>query len=126
VSRPESTGLYVVEGLPRHELMPGHHAPAAIYLGPEDVPGLPIKVAAVDASELVDEPLSELHTHDVDEVYLVVTPGLSFDVETDRGSVRVTSPASVRIPANTPHRFVVREAKTSPCPLLGILLEQGP
>lgn len=117
------TGLGVVTDLPRLQEMPGHHAPASIYLGPEDAPGgLPVTVAAVDAAELVGQPLSDLHVHDVDEVYLVVTPGLSFDVETDRGSVSVASPASVRVPAGTPHRFVVRAADVSPCPFLGILV----
>jgi mannose-6-phosphate isomerase-like protein (cupin superfamily) len=103
--------------------MAGHPAPAEIYLGPEDVEGLPIKVAAVDASQLVGKPLTELHRHRVDEIYLVVTPGLRFDVETDAETVAVRSPASVRIPAGTPHRFVVRQADASPCPLLGILVE---
>jgi mannose-6-phosphate isomerase-like protein (cupin superfamily) len=121
----ESSRLGVVEDLPREERLPGHPAPAQIYLGAEDVEGLPIKVAAVDASELVGKPLTELHRHDVDEIYLVVTPGLRFDVETDVETVSVRSPASVRIPAGTPHRFLVREAEVSPCPLLGILLEGG-
>jgi mannose-6-phosphate isomerase-like protein (cupin superfamily) len=115
--------LRVVEDLPRQEVMAGHPVPAQIYLGPEDAPGLGIKVAAVDASTLVGRPLTELHSHEVDEVYLVVTPGLRFDVETDAETVSVRSPASVRIPAGTPHRFLVREAAVSPCPLLGILLE---
>ena len=116
-------GVRVVEELPREEPMAGHPAPAHIYLGPEDVSGLPIKIAAVDASDLVCRPLTELHRHEVDEVYLVVTPGLRFDVETDGETFAVRSPASVRIPAGTPHRFLVREAAVSPCPLLGILLE---
>jgi mannose-6-phosphate isomerase-like protein (cupin superfamily) len=124
VAAPERSRLGVVEDLPREERMPGHPAPAQIYLGPEDVPGLPIKVAAVDAAELVGRPLTELHRHDVDEIYLVVTPGLRFDVETDSETVTVRSPASVRIPAGTPHRFVVREAASSPCPFLGILVAQ--
>lgn len=119
-SRPR---LSVVEDLPREERMAGHPAPAQIYLGPEDVEGLPIKVAAVDAAQLVGRPLTELHQHPVDEIYLVVTPGLRFDVETDAETVTVRSPASVRIPAGTPHRFVVREAELSPCPFLGILVE---
>jgi mannose-6-phosphate isomerase-like protein (cupin superfamily) len=113
----------VVEDLPREEQMAGHPAPAQIYLGAEDVEGLPIKVAAVDAAELVGKPLTELHRHAVDEIYLVVTPGLRFDVETDAETVAVRSPASVRIPAGTPHRFVVRQADVSPCPFLGILVE---
>jgi mannose-6-phosphate isomerase-like protein (cupin superfamily) len=124
VAAPERSRLTVVEDLPREERMPGHPAPAQIYLGPEDVPGLPIKVAAVDAAQLVGRPLTELHRHDVDEIYLVVTPGLRFDVETNTEIVPVRSPASVRIPAGTPHRFVVRAAVSSPCPFLGILVAQ--
>jgi mannose-6-phosphate isomerase-like protein (cupin superfamily) len=119
----EPARISVVEELPREERMPGHPAPAQIYLGPEDVEGLPIKVAAVDGAQLVGKPLTELHRHDVDEIYLVVTPGLRFDVETDAETVSVCSPASVRIPAGTPHRFLVREAELSPCPFLGILVD---
>jgi mannose-6-phosphate isomerase-like protein (cupin superfamily) len=121
----EHSRVTVVQELPREERMPGHPTPAHIYLGPEDVEGLPIKVAAVDASQLVGKPLTELHRHDVDEIYLVVTPGLRFDVETDAETVSVRSPASVRIPAGTPHRFLIREAELSPCPFLGILVELG-
>jgi mannose-6-phosphate isomerase-like protein (cupin superfamily) len=119
----ERTGLSIVERLPREQVMEGHHAPASIYLAPEDAPGVAVTVAAVDASELVEKPLADLHTHSVDEIYLVVTPGLHFAVETDAGSVELSSPVSVRIPSGTPHRFVVREAEVSPCPLLGLLLE---
>jgi mannose-6-phosphate isomerase-like protein (cupin superfamily) len=125
VSGDKRSRVSIVEDLPRQEQMAGHPAPAEIYLGPEDAEGLPIKVAAVDASQLVGTPLTELHRHQVDEIYLVVTPGLRFDVETDAETVTVRSPASVRIPAGTPHRFVVRDAELSPCPLLGILVE-GP
>jgi mannose-6-phosphate isomerase-like protein (cupin superfamily) len=121
----EATGLSVVERLPREKMIEGHHAAASIYLGPEDAPGVPITVAAADASELVGRPLADLHTHAIDEIYLVVTPGLRFAVETDQGSVELSSPVSVRIPAGTPHRFVVREAEVAPCPFLGILLETG-
>jgi mannose-6-phosphate isomerase-like protein (cupin superfamily) len=123
---PGDEPLSVVEDLPREQRMPGHPSPAQIYLGPEDVEGLPITVAAVDAAELVGKSLTELHTHDVDEIYLVVTPGLRFDVETDAETVSVRSPASVRIAAGTPHRFLVRAAEVSPCPFLGILVEPRP
>lgn len=123
MSTGENGRLVVVDDLPREELMPGHHHPARIYLGPDDVPGLPIRVAAVDASQLVGQPVANLHEHDVDEIYLVVTPGLRFEVETDAESVVVRSPASVRIPAGTPHRFIVREAEVSPCTFLGILVD---
>ncbi len=119
----ETTGLKIVDALPREEVIEGHHAPASIYLGPEDGEGVSFQVAAADAAQLVGKPLADLHTHEGDEIYLVVTPGLRFHVETDKGSVAVSSPASVHIPAGTPHRFVVDEVETSPCPFLGILLE---
>jgi mannose-6-phosphate isomerase-like protein (cupin superfamily) len=115
-------GVTVVESLPESEVLEGHHAPASIYLRPEHAGGAPLTIAAADAAELVGKPLADLHRHAVDEVYLVVTPGLRFAVETDQGEVMVDSPASVRVPAGTLHRFVVHEAKTSPCPFLGLLL----
>ncbi len=48
---------------------------------------------------------------------------LRFDVQTDETAVEVTSPASVRIPAGTPHCFVVHEATTKPCVFPGILID---
>lgn len=118
----ETSAIEVFDELPVLEAMQGHHGKAEIYLGPAHVPGLPFKIAAADAAELVGKPLADLHTHDVDEIYLVVTPGLSFEVETDVGSTAITSPAAVRIPAGVPHRFVVVSTKSSPCPFLGILV----
>lgn len=121
-ARTEMAGVTVTSGLPEHEQIPGHHAPTEIYLRPEHAAGAPMTVAAADASQLVGKPLAGLHRHDVDEVYLVVTPGLRFEVETEHGSVVVDSPASVHVPAGLLHRFVVHEATTSPLPFLGILL----
>jgi hypothetical protein len=118
-------GVTVIESLPEAELLEGHHAPAQIYLRPEHAGGAPLTIAAADAAELVGKPLADLHRHAVDEIYLVVTPGLRFAVETDQGETMVDSPASVRVPAGTLHRFVVHEAKTAPCPFLGILLGPG-
>lgn len=115
-------GVTVVEALPEQEVLEGHHAPADIYLRPEHAGGAGLTIAAADAAELVGRPLADLHRHAVDEVYLVVTPGLRFAVETDEGEVIVDSPASVRVPAGRLHRFVVHEATTAPCPFLGILL----
>lgn len=119
-----AAGVTVVEELPQSQLIEGHHAPAEIYLRPEEA-GAPLTIAAADASTLVGRPLADLHRHQVDEIYLVVTPGLRFAVETDQGSVTVESPASVRVPAGILHRFVVHDAQTSPCPFLGILLGPG-
>lgn len=116
-------GVTVVRGLPNYVTIQGHHAPAALYVQPEHLEGtLALTVAAVDASELVGKPLADLHSHEVEELYLVVSPGLRFEVQTDEGSVMVDSPASVRIPAGKPHRFVIHAAATAPLPFLGILM----
>ena len=119
----ERLGLVVAEGLPHYEEVVGHYKPVPIYAGPDSLPGVPFHVAAADAAELVGNPVADLHQHDVAEVYLAVTPGLRFDIETDQGSVSLESPASVLIPAGTWHRFVVREVSIAPCPFLGILID---
>ena len=118
-------GVTLVDGLPEYEKIEGHHAATEIFLRPEHAAGAPLTIAAADASKLVGKPLADLHRHDCDEVYLVVTPGLQFEVETDLGSVMVESPASVHVPAGRLHRFVVHEATVSPLPFLGILLGPG-
>lgn len=119
----QRAGLIVADGLPRYKEMPGHHEPTPIYVDPDILPGVPFSVAAADAAELVDKPLADLHQHDAAEVYVVVTPGLKFEVQTERDVVPLKSPVSVLIPAGVWHRFVVREATTAPLPFLGILVE---
>ena len=119
----ERAGLIVADGLPRYEEMPGHHGPAPIYVGPEILPGVPFRVAAADAAELVDKPIADLHRHDAAEIYVVVTAGLKFEVQTEHGNVPLESPVSVLIPAGVRHRFVVREAAVAPLPFLGILVD---
>jgi mannose-6-phosphate isomerase-like protein (cupin superfamily) len=116
--------ITVMSDLPHYEQIEGHHQPAAIYLSNEDHPGVPVRIAAVDASRLVGQPLADLHRHACDEIYLVVSPGLKFAVETMDGTIEITSPASVRIPAGLLHRFLVRDVTVAPCVFLGILLEQ--
>lgn len=122
MSAMAAAGVTVTGDLPQMEQLEGHHTPTEIYLRPSQAAGTPVTIAAADASQLVGRPLAALHRHDVDEVYLVVTPGLLFEVETEEGSVMVESPASVHVPAWLLHRFVVHEAAVSPLPFLGILL----
>jgi mannose-6-phosphate isomerase-like protein (cupin superfamily) len=121
-----AAGLVVTEGLPVHEEMDGHHAPVPIFLSPETLPGAPFRIAAVDAAQLIGAPHADLHVHDDhDEIYLCVTPGLRFEVETDAERIALESPASVFIPAGVRHRLIVHEVATDTCPFLGILLDAG-
>jgi quercetin dioxygenase-like cupin family protein len=122
----ERSGLVVTEGLPVHEQMDGHHAPVPIFLSPETLPGATFRVAAVDAAGLIGAPHADPHVHeDHDEIYLCVTPGLRFEVETDGERIALSSPASVFIPAGVRHRLIVHEVATDTCPFLGILLDAG-
>jgi mannose-6-phosphate isomerase-like protein (cupin superfamily) len=119
-----SAGLVVTEGLPVYEEMDGHHAPVPIFLSPETLPDAPFRIAAVDAAQLIGAPHADLHVHeDHDEIYLCVTPGLRFEVETDAERIALQSPASVFIPAGVRHRLIVHEVATDTCPFLGILLD---
>jgi mannose-6-phosphate isomerase-like protein (cupin superfamily) len=122
----ERSGLTITEGLPVHEEMDGHHAPVPIYLSPQTLPGTPFRIAAVDAAQLIGAPHADPHVHEEhDEIYLCVTPGLRFEVETDEERIALCSPASVFIPAGVRHRLIVNECGTDTCPFLGILLEPG-
>jgi mannose-6-phosphate isomerase-like protein (cupin superfamily) len=120
----ERSGLVITQGLPVYEEMDGHHEPAPIYLSPETLPGVPFRIAVVDAAQLVGSPHADLHVHhEHDEIYLVATAGCRFTVETDADRVELASPASILIPAGTPHRLVVHAVETDTCPFLGILVE---
>jgi mannose-6-phosphate isomerase-like protein (cupin superfamily) len=119
-----AAGLVVTEGLPVHLEMDGHHAPVPIFLSPQTLPQAPFTVAAVDAAQLIGAPHADPHVHpDHDEIYLCVTPGLRFEVETDAETIALASPASVFIPAGVRHRLIVHEVSTDTCPFLGILLD---
>lgn len=123
-----AAGLVVTEGLPVHQEMDGHHAPVPIYLSPQTlpVPQASFTIAAVDAAQSIGAPHADPHVHpDHDEVYLCVTPGLRFEVETEAETIALDSPASVFIPAGVRHRLIVHEASTDTCPFLGILLDAG-
>lgn len=120
----QRSGLVITEGLPVYEEMDGHHEPAPIYLGPATLPGVPFRIAVVDAAQLVGSPHADLHVHEEhDEIYLVATAGCRFTIETDEDAIELASPASILIPARTPHRLVVQSVATDTCPFLGILLD---
>lgn len=102
----------------------GHHQPAPFYLTADMFGGLPVQLAGGELSSLVDKPVAEPHTHDVDELYLLISPnpgGARIEVRLDGNLHELTSPAVMRIPAGSEHCFLTKEAETgSYC--FGILL----
>ncbi|TNH22687.1 cupin domain-containing protein [Micromonospora orduensis] len=112
------------EDLPLFRQIPGHHSPTPFYLTADMFGGLPLEVAGGEISELVGKPVAAPHTHEVPEIYLLMSPtpgGAVIDVVADDKHYVLTSPATFFIPAGTVHHFVTRVAQPgSYC--LGVLL----
>ncbi|WP_031469452.1 hypothetical protein [Sciscionella sediminilitoris] len=103
----------IVSGLPIPLAVGGHHQPAPFYLTAEMFGGLPVQIAGGELSALVDRPVAEPHTHEVDEIYLLISPvpgQARIEVELDGELFELISPAVMRIPAGSVHRFVTKEA----------------
>jgi len=104
----------------------GHHKPAPFYLTPDMFGGLPLSLAGGELSELVGKPVAEPHTHDVPEIYFLVspTPGSArIAVTVDGTDYELASPACLYVPAGAVHQFLTLEAERgSYC--FGLLLEQ--
>ncbi len=116
-----------VRDLPRMENVSGHHNPAPFILTSDMFGGLPISMAGAEITELVGKPVADLHTHEMPEIYILVSPnpgGAVIDIELADETLTVCSPSAVYVPANTQHRFVTKVAETgSFC--FGIFLPEG-
>ncbi len=114
----------IITELPIPLAVAGHHVPAPFYLTSEMFGGLPIQLAGGELSGLVGRPVAEPHTHDVDELYLLVSPtpgGARIEVRLEGERHELASPAVMRIPAGREHCFVTLEAEVgSYC--FGVLL----
>ena len=104
----------IITGLPIALAVAGHHQPAPFYLTSEMFGGLPIQLAGGELSALVGKPVAAPHTHDVDELYLLVSPnpgGARIEVVVEGRRHELTSPAVMRIPAGSEHCFLTLEAE---------------
>lgn len=124
---PAKSPPELVSDLPRLVPMPGHFHDVPLYLGLDMFGGMPVEVAGGEISELVGRPVAAVHTHDVPEVYLLLSPekgGAEIEIEVDGSLFVATSPAAFYVPAGARHRFVTKRAERgSYC--LGILLHAG-
>lgn len=125
--QPRSAVPAVRDDLPIFRQIPGHHSPTPFYLTADMYGGLPLEVAGGEISELVGKPVAAPHTHEVPEIYVLLSPkpgGAVIDVVADDEHYTLTSPATFYIPAGTVHHFVTRAAEPgSYC--LGVLLTAG-
>lgn len=121
------TPAEIVTGLPIPLATAGHHQPAPFYLTSEMFGGLPFQLAGGELSGLVGKPVAEPHTHEVDEIYLLVSPnpgGARIEVLLEGRRHELASPAAMRIPAGREHCFLTLQAEPgSYC--FGVLIGDG-
>jgi hypothetical protein len=101
-------------GLPIFLPVAGHHYPAPFYLTADMFGGVPVELAGGDISHLVGKPVAEPHTHEVAEIYFLVSPNpgkarIEVYIGDDRRELE--SPALCYVPAGAKHRFVTLEAE---------------
>ncbi|WP_037677754.1 hypothetical protein [Streptomyces griseus] len=118
------TSAEIESKLPIPLAVAGHHQPAPFYLTADMFGGMPVQIAGGELSALVGKPVAEPHTHEVDEIYFLISPvpgQARIEVHLDGVRHELTSPAVMRIPAGSEHCFVTKEATVgSYC--FGILL----
>ncbi|HET7460422.1 MAG TPA: hypothetical protein VFJ82_04205 [Longimicrobium sp.] len=110
----ETGDAEIITGLPIPLAVAGHHVPAPFYLTSEMFGGLPIQLAGGEISALVGKPVAAPHTHEVDELYLLVSPnpgGARIEVVVEGRRHELASPAVMRIPAGSEHCFVTLQAE---------------
>jgi hypothetical protein len=122
------TPVQQVDDLPRMLAVAGHHTAAPFYLTTEMFGGLPFEMAAAELTELIDKPIADLHSHEVPEIYVLLSPepgGAEIAVSVDGETYSMVAPSALLVPAGAAHRFLTKRAvRGSFC--LGLLLHQTP
>jgi mannose-6-phosphate isomerase-like protein (cupin superfamily) len=114
-----------ITDLPRFMVIEGHHAPAPFYLTHDMFGGMPVEVAALEISGLLDSPIAELHTHPHDEIYLLLSPepgAAEIAITAGGEDFSLTSPGAFVVPAGMLHRFTTVRAQPGSF-LIGVLRE---
>lgn len=120
-------GYPPITDLPVMRPVAGHFAAVPFFVTDSMFGGLPFEVAGGDISGRVGQPVAELHSHPVPEVYLLVSPtpgGAAIAITRGDEQFTVESPAAVFIPAEVPHRFETLDAERGSC-CFGILVGGG-
>jgi len=121
---PEKFRKYVVTDLPKYVEVAGHHKPAPFWIAPDMFPGVRLRVAGAEASQMVGAPHADPHVHDSPEIYLAASEekgNLVIEVEMDGQEFLVEAPFAVFIPAGVRHCFRVVKCE-KPHYVMGIML----
>ena len=125
-TRPGDEGLRVQlrTDLPVLTTVAGHRSLVPFYLTGDMFGGVPVEIAGGEISRLVGQPVADPHTHEVAEIYVLISPnpgGARITVAVEGESVELSSPALCYVPAGAEHCFLTLEAEPgSYC--LGVLL----
>ncbi|MBJ7002384.1 cupin domain-containing protein [Streptomyces griseofuscus] len=123
-SRADRQRPLVEQNLPVFQTIPGHYDQTPFFLTKEMLGGQPIEIAGGEISDKVGKPVAAPHTHEVPEIYVLMSPepgGAVIEVVADDETYELVSPAVMLIPAGTVHHFVTKRAQPgSYC--LGVLL----
>ncbi|MBT9432010.1 hypothetical protein JZM24_07415 [Candidatus Sodalis endolongispinus] len=99
--------------LPIFHHVTGHHQPVPYFLTSNMFGGLPFELAGGDISLQVGQPVAEPHRHEVDEIYLLISPvpgEAVIDVNIQGGVKTYSSPSVIHVPAGATHQFITRKA----------------
>ena len=112
--------------LPIFKSVEGHHHQVPFYLCQENCGDIGFEIAGGKIDDLLDKEVADVHSHSVDEYYLLVSPndeGAEIEVHIDGVVTRHSSPDVIHVPAGKPHKFITRKAETgSFC--FGILMQE--
>ncbi|MFE0641764.1 cupin domain-containing protein [Streptomyces sp. NPDC058877] len=114
----------VEQNLPVFQTIAGHYGQTPFFLTQDMLGGQPIEIAGGEISDKVGKPVAAPHTHEVPEIYVLMSPepgGAVIEVVADGETHELVSPAVMLIPTGVVHHFVTKKAQPgSYC--LGVLL----
>jgi len=120
---PEKYSKNVVTDLPRMVEVVGHYHPAPCWLTADMFPGVNVRVAGQEATNMVGKPHAAPHVHNVPEIYLAPSEkkgDLVVEVQMDDDKFRVEAPFSIFIPSGVRHCFTVLKC-ASPHFIMGVV-----
>lgn len=104
-----------MNSLPIFKSVEGHHTNVPFYLCRENCGDIGFEIAGGKIDHLLGREVAEVHSHAVDEFYLLVSPNdgaAEIEVHIDGVITCHSSPDVIHVPAGKPHKFVTTKVET--------------
>jgi len=111
--------------LPRMVDLPSHFHPVPFWVSPDMGEEVNLGVAAVDASKLVGQYLTDAHEHECAEVYMALSPNrgdMVLEITLYDETYTVESPCVIYVPPGVSHRFKTLKCEKEGSYFYGLLL----